>query len=180
MSKISIDKRIELRTGALDERKAEYAELWDSWKVVESKAQPIAALAGIFLAGVFGYLSQLSSSATKGERYLLLAIAALLIGCVISGLLAIWVSDVSSPYISSEGVEEVNDQLREAANDAELDERHERMIQSAIRRWSFACTNVRESLAKKRRLLTVCLSLLCCAGGLSLPLVFWTLFQRTV
>ena len=42
---IDVQTRIDLRRESLAELKAEYAELWDSWKVVESKAQPIAALA---------------------------------------------------------------------------------------------------------------------------------------
>jgi hypothetical protein len=179
MNNLSIQKRIELRIVALDERKAEYSELWDSWKVVESKAQPIAAVAGIFLAGVFGYLVQLPITASKWERGILLLIATLLVGCVVTGLMAIWVSSVSSPYISSEDVDEVDDQLREAANDGELDERHERMIQSATNRWKLACGKIRTALERKKNLLSACLTFLCFAGGATLPLVYWTLFQRT-
>lgn len=178
MTNINVDARIEMRAHALEVLKSEHAELWDSWKVVESKAQPIAALAGVFLAGVFAYLGQLPASASSTERFMLLLIAALLVVSAILALAAIWITDVKSPYLSSQGIDEVDDMLREATNAADLDDRHERMIQSAVFRWTAACENIRKGLQRKRDLFSGCLLALSCAGAACLPLAAWMLFGR--
>lgn len=175
---IDMNTRIEMREMALRELQAEHAELWESWKVVESKAQPIAALAGVFLAGVFTYLGQLPPAATKCERWMLLAIAALLVGCAISALSAIWVKSVALPYLSSEGVKEVDDLLREVTDADEMAKRRERMIMAAIDRWTNACARIREGLKRKQDLLTACLVMLCASAAAAVPLTYFTLFAR--
>jgi hypothetical protein len=178
MSPIDVDTRLALRQTALTEIQAEHADLWDAWKVVESKAQPIAALAGVFLAGVFTYLGQLPANATPLEHYFLLAISVLLVTCAVCALRAIWVADVRSPYLSSVDVDEVGDMLRTSSDASDLANRHERMIQAAVTRWTLACTSLRLELQRKQRLLRWCLGLLGTASVLSVPLVFWTLFER--
>lgn len=174
---IDVKTRIELRQKALDDIKAEYAELWDSWKVVESKAQPIAALAGVFLAGAFAYVGQLKG-ASEAEQVTLVAIVALLIAGAVFALSAIWITDVTSPYLSSEGVDEIDDMLHVSADEAELQLRRERMIQAAISRWTNACSKTRAALDRKRWLLNKCLFALCCAGGFCVPLVLLMMYGR--
>lgn len=178
MNVIDVKTRIELRQQALADLKAEYAELWDSWKVVESKAQPIAALAGVFLAGAFAYVGQLKG-AGEAEQATLIAIVGLLIGGTVAALSAIWITDVTSPYLSSEGVDETDDMLRESANEAELQLRHERMIQAAIGRWTSACNETRAALDRKRWLLNKCLFALCSAGAFCVPLILLMMYGRT-
>jgi hypothetical protein len=180
MPPIDAPIRLALRQTALTEVQAEHADLWDAWKVVESKAQPIAALAGVFLAGVFTYLGQLPANATAAEHCLLLAISVLLVACAVCALAAIWVANVRSPYLSSVGVDEVGDMLRASSDADDLSAREERMIQAAIARWMQACTSMRQGLLRKQRLLRLCLGFLGTASILSLPLVFWTLFERVV
>lgn len=180
MSTIDFNKRIEIRLYALSDVQTEHADLWDAWKVVESKAQPIAAVSGIFLAGVFAYLGQLPAGATLIERCLLLSIAVLLIASVILALRAIWVADVASPHTSGSGINEADDVIHASTTDIELDERQDRMLQAAYKRWARACADIRVGLQGKQRLLSGCIWLLCAAAVLSLPLVYWTLFERVI
>ena len=175
---IDVQTRIDLRRESLAELKAEYAELWDSWKVVESKAQPFAALAGVFLAGAFAYVGQLKGASTA-EHVILLTIVALLIAGIVFALSAIWITDVSSPYLSSEGIDEIDDLLGASADSAELQLRRERMIQAAIKRWTGACNETRSTLVNKRQLLNHCLLTLCSAAGFCVPLVLLMIYGRT-
>lgn len=178
MTSISTRTRIELRQQALADLKAEYAELWDSWKVVESKAQPIAGLAGVFLAGVFAYVSQLKG-ASREEEVTLIVIAGLLIACAIFALSAIWVTSVASPYLSSEGIDEIDDMLLASADCDELQQRQERMVQAATQRWTAACSEMRTALDRKRWRLNKCVMALCCAAGFCVPLVLLMMYGRT-
>lgn len=180
MPPIDANTRLALRQTALAEVQAEHADLWDAWKVVESKAQPIAALAGVFLAGVFTYLVQLPANATDLEHYVLLAISVLLVACAVCALSAIWVANVRSPYLSSVGVDEVGDMLRASRDADDLTDRQERMIEAGIARWTQACGGMRQELLRKQRLLRWCLAFLGAASIMSLPLVFWTLFERVI
>lgn len=175
---ISFQTRIVMRRLALDDLKAEHAELWDSWKVVEAKAQPIAALAGVFLAGIFAYLTQLPKAASDLERVLLLCIAVTLVFSALCALQAIWVVEVNSPYLSSEHINEIDDLLRVSGDENELDARHERLLQAATDRWSNACAAMRLSLRTKQNWLTACLWLLCTAASACLPLAVFAVFAR--
>ena len=177
----SLDRRIEVRRLALDEVKAEFGDLWDSWKVVESKAQPIAALAGVFLGGVFAYLSQLPVNATPEERRLLLAIAVLLAVCALMSLIAIWVRSVSSPFaIASTGQDDAADILAIVQTDEELAERQERLLADAVKRWVTACKRMNRELSQKQWLLRGSIGALIAAVILAMPLVYFTLFERVI
>lgn len=177
---ISFETRIVMRKHALDELKAEHAELWDSWKVVEAKAQPIAALAGVFLAGIFAYLTQLPKASSDLERLLLLFIAVTLVFSALCALQAIWVVEVNSPYLSSEDINEIDDLIRVSSDEAELFARHERLIQAATTRWTGACAALRLALLTKQRWLTACLWFLCVAASACLPLAVFAVFARTM
>lgn len=176
---ISIDRRLDMRRLALSDVQAEYADLWDAWKVVETKAQPIVALAGVFLAGVFAYLTQLPGNATRGEHIWVMVVAIALVGSALFALSAIWVKDVGSPFLmSTENINEPHDVLKVSSNDAEVDERHEALLHAAATRWSIACRNVRRGLKVKQCRLQISLWLLCAAGLASLILVSLALFAR--
>lgn len=176
---VDVNIRMALRRQTLADLKAEYAELWDSWKVVESKAQPIAAIAGAFLAGAFAYVGQLKG-ASIAEQIVLLVVVGLLIVCAVSALCAIWITDVASPYLSSEGVDEVEDMLQISADVEELRLRRERMMLAAISRWASACDGLRTALGRKRSLLNRCLGTLSVAGCLCVPLVLLMMYGRAV
>ena len=106
------ETRIEIRRFQLETAMREYNELWDAWKLVESKAQPLFAMAGVFLAGVFTYASSsAASSASWLVKALLMLLAVTLVVAIFQALRAVWVVDVSSPHLGSDAQAIVNDIL---------------------------------------------------------------------
>lgn len=101
------EARIELRRFELDAATREYADLWAAWKVLESKAQPLSATAGVSLAGVFAYAAQ-GAKGGPWERGLLVLLAVVLVGCVVQALRAIWVVTVESPHLGLGAADQVD------------------------------------------------------------------------
>lgn len=172
------DARIELRRFGLEAARIEHGELWDAWKVVEAKAQPTAAIAGVFLAGVFSYLAQLPAAATGYERLLLVVIVILLVGSIIEGLRAIWIVDVASPHIGAMGVEEIDAIIELTQPPDRLEARQENLMRDTTQLWLIASRDVRTALTRKGKLLKRSLLLLSWAAFVTMPLAVLTVATR--
>ncbi|WP_458232258.1 hypothetical protein [Roseateles sp. P5_E8] len=170
--------RVELRRLELDAAVKEHAELWDAWKVIESKAQPVSTTAGVFLAGVFAYASQQSSNGTILEKSLLVLLAIVLLASVVEALRTIWVVTVSSPHLGLKTKEEVDLILARTQPPDSLEARYEGLLSDTAGRWLAACEEVRASLGRKSGLLIRSLRWLAAAAAITAVLIPVTLFCR--
>ena len=73
----------------LDSLRAEYRELSETWRHIESKAQGAVTILGIFLAGVFAFIRLLPEDATPVEKWFLVAALALLAFSIVCAVLAL-------------------------------------------------------------------------------------------
>lgn len=100
MDKIQ-DKKLELLEGVLDSFKEEYRELSEVWKVLDSKAQGVIAIDGIFLAAIFAFIRTISAP-TFFEK---IGISAALVTFAVSILYAVsalWIKTVSAAPLGSD------------------------------------------------------------------------------
>lgn len=173
------ETRIEFRRFELDSAMREYNELWDAWKVVEAKAQPLSTIAAVFLAGVFTYASQTSAHVSMCEKVLLWLLALSLVTSTIQALRSIWVVDVDSPHLGSDAKVEIDTLL--SPNRGPLDNlhtRYENLLSDTSRRWFEACDDIRPKLVQKVHLLKRSLQCLALSAILTLVLIGTSLVGR--
>ena len=89
----SSDVNTELLIAALDAFKQEYDRLAKTWEQLDLKAQGTVAIAGIFLGGIFAFITNLRPSETTSKVALILAIVSLVLSVLFS-LLALRVREV--------------------------------------------------------------------------------------
>jgi hypothetical protein len=81
----------------LDGYVAQYGELIDAWKLLDTKAQIATATAGIFLAGAFAVLRGPMPQLETLEKAFLVAALVALIACVVCGIRALELRKISNP-----------------------------------------------------------------------------------
>ncbi|RYH29268.1 MAG: hypothetical protein EON54_22650 [Alcaligenaceae bacterium] len=173
------ETRVEFRRFEHDAAVREYSELWDAWKVVEAKAQPLSTIAAVFLAGVFAFASQTSLTANLAVRALLVLLALLLVAAIMQALRSIWVVDVQSPHMGMATKEEVDALMAPDRGPTDsLHIRYENALSDTSRRWLEACDDIRPKLAKKVRLLTCSFKCLAAAAVVTLFLIATTLYCK--
>jgi hypothetical protein len=172
------ESRVDLRRFELDAAMREHAELWDSWKVIEAKAQPVSTTAGVFLAGVFAYASQQTQLSSEAERILLVLLALLLLVSIVQALRSIWVVDVESPHLGLDAKKEVDRILQVTQPPDSLEVRHENLLADTSKRWLETCERIRSKLETKSRLLKRSLQCLALSAIVTLVLVPVTLYCR--
>lgn len=96
------DSRQTLLTDALAQYRAEYALLVDRWKVLETKAQGTAAIAGIFVAGVFAITRDLDGSTPFYEVWLLAGVTLLLTTAILFAVRALFIRNLTDPPAGSQ------------------------------------------------------------------------------
>lgn len=129
----------------------EYQDLWDSWKLVEAKAQPLSAICSAFLAGVLAYGQIAEESPTCIERALLLVIGLALFYSICRFLLAIRVVSVQSPYLGNELLTELNALGNTGEASIPLETRYEASLIDWTQRFINSCESLRPLLAAKHR-----------------------------
>src|SRR5229473_5784880 len=101
----------DLRRLALETYREEYRDLSEAWRNLDTKAQGLGAIAGIFLAAVFGWTRELPSSFGRCERLQIVASLLLLVSAIIAAVLALLVRRVTAPPLGDETAEMVSDIL---------------------------------------------------------------------
>jgi hypothetical protein len=93
--------RQSLRNATLEAYLAEYKELSETWRSLETKAQGNIAVAGIFIAGSLAYLEKLNPQLrTNEEVFLLIAIGCLIISVILS-ILVLKTQTITPPPLGS-------------------------------------------------------------------------------
>ncbi|HEU4560910.1 MAG TPA: hypothetical protein VFS20_23870 [Longimicrobium sp.] len=96
------DPRQTLLADALGQYRAEYTLLADRWKVLETKAQGTAAIAGIFVAGVFAITRDLDQSTPFYEVWLLVGVTLLLTTAILFAVRALFIRNLVDPPTGSQ------------------------------------------------------------------------------
>jgi len=94
------EKKAELRDKALQASYDEYKEQVAAWRNLDTKAQGNVTVAGIFIAGIFTYLSKFTLAGLAEAGFLLLALLSL-VGCVLLSLFVLRVRDVPPHYLGA-------------------------------------------------------------------------------
>jgi hypothetical protein len=126
---------------ALETYHDEYRDLSDTWRNLDTKAQGLGALAGIFVAAVFAWSRQLPEGLTSLERLVLAASVVLLILSIVAAVLALLVRRVPAPPLGEETADMIRDILQEE-KPSELLERVTRFYNDQIRVWHATNCNV--------------------------------------
>jgi hypothetical protein len=163
------DREAKLLEQALGAAKQEHEELSDQFNALDSKAQGAMTIAGIFVAGMLGFINSLTDTAPFGQRVLLTAATALLALCVTAALLVVAVREVTAP--PGGGLLQLVEDLLRSNNAAEPD-RLRNFARDHIRMWAAANKSIRDVNASKAKRLIfaqwLLLAAVVCAGLVTL------------
>lgn len=147
---------------------AEYEQLLDRWKSLETKAQGTVAIAGIFLGGIFTFIRDLRADSPAIERWLLIGVALLLTTGILASVLALRVREVEYPVRASDLDELARDMI--GLSIAEIEERTPRIYGERFGAWSGVTESVRTTVEEKARRLRLAQNCLLAATFLMLGL----------
>lgn len=135
----------------LESYRAEYAELSDVWRTLDTKAQGATAIAGIFLAAAFSFAKDAAGRITPLQSGLLALAIGSLLASITLAILALRVRVVSLPPIGEQLEELVNDVL--GADEVELPDRLPALVRDESKLWKAACRDVAAHNGSKAALL---------------------------
>jgi hypothetical protein len=96
---------------ALETYREEYRDLSETWKHLDTKAQGIGAIGGVFLAASFAWARDGAMSLGDYSRPLLVAGILVLVATMVVAILALLVRRVAAPPLGDETAEMVRDIL---------------------------------------------------------------------
>jgi hypothetical protein len=174
------DREAKLLEQALGASKQEHEELSDQFNALDSKAQGAMTTAGIFIAGMLGFINTLTDTATMAQRVLLTAAAVLLAFCVTAALMVVAVREVTAPP-GGTLLKLVDDLLR--TDIAAEPDRLRNFARDHIRMWGAANQSIRAVNASKAQRLIVAqwflLIAVVCAGLVTL-MKTWSVHNGSV
>lgn len=173
----SAPTRQQLLESVLKACENEYKDLVDTWRVLESKAQALSSVAGIFIAATFAFARELQTSAPTSFRVALMAAVALLLLATAAGVAVLFVSSVKTPVTSAE-LGRMIDEVLPLMRDGEELERYGNLLRDQARVWYQAIESLKAANARKSRFLLVGQSLLLGAAGLVSGLVIGMVWSR--
>ena len=132
---------------ALAAYREEYRDLLETWRSVETKAQGLGAIAGIFLAAVFAWAREVPANFGTFERVLLVASIFLLVASIVAAVLALHVRKVAAPP-HQETAEMISDILKKQKPD-ELPARVAAFYNDQITEWKEANSDIHEHIQRK-------------------------------
>lgn len=172
-----ITERLNLLNFSLNEIHKEYSELWDAWKIIEAKCQPIAAVSGFYLAGIFAYINNTIHNKNFYISIILLLISILLFLCIVSSLLAISIYRVKTPFLNHQSGHVFKDLAFSKSNELDFVENQLNMLGDYIDDYREACNDIRYHLDVKRTLLNVAIILIFAIAFSSVILIGLVLFK---
>lgn len=123
-----------LRRAVLVAYREEYKELSDTWRGLETKAQGSIAIAGIFIAGAFAYIRDITPNSHPYEKLFLIIIVLCLVTSVVLSILALKIRTVAAPPMG-EYIDQMVRDILNLNNDDELAERIVRFDNDQITTW---------------------------------------------
>jgi len=140
----------ELMRCALESYREEYQELSDRWRNLDAKAQGVGAIAGVFLAAAFAWARDVPVGFGCCERLLLAVGVLLLVGVVLSAVLALRLRSVSGVPTGLEIAKMVED-IRGVIVTSEAEQRILAFCQDQTRLWKQANDDMRLMMPAKAR-----------------------------
>lgn len=143
----SAEIKRELVQFAYDRSEHEHDELSEAWKLLDTKAQATAGIAGVFVAAAFAFVRNTSLQLNISEKWLLSLALVFLAASIFSAVLAMLVRSVPMPLSGADTAKSVRDILRQPEN--ELAERQVNLIADTVTQWAGVNDKVAESVAIK-------------------------------
>lgn len=155
----------------------EYKDLVDAWRLLETKAQALSSVAGIFIAAAFAFARDLAGGTGKPLKFvLILAVGALLL-TIGYGVVALFVRAVQSP-LGGAGKLALTDDLLTVRTSSEFPERYRNFLRDQIRVWERALESFRDANFQKARCLVAGQCTLLVAAFLVSMLVCVSIWSR--
>lgn len=148
----------------LESYQAEYRELADNWRTLDTKAQGVTGISGLFLAAAFAFVRDGAGQLWCLEKVALVLAIVALVGAVAVAVFALRVRVVSLPPIGEQFAELVNDVLK--ADGAELAERLPALVNDQSEEWRKTNIEIASHNSQKAGLLRWAVSLLLAAAVL--------------
>lgn len=133
---------------ALESYREEYRDLSETWRSLDTKAQGLGAIAGIFLAALFAWARELPVTLGRCEHWLVVGSILLLVGTILAVVLALRVRRVAAPPLGEETAQMVTDILRKQSAD-ELGERLAAFYHDQITAWKDTNRDMRQHADSK-------------------------------
>lgn len=168
--------RIQLAVAALDAFRAEYQRLSSTWEQLDVKAQGTAATAGVFLGGMFLFVTQNQPTSAASRVLLGSAVVALMIGMFCS-LLAAMIREASDGP-SGSMVKQLTEDLLQIEEDDELQTRIPDFFSEQSALWDSATQEVSRINTIKAKWLTGAQVALTIAIGLVAILTLSAMIER--
>lgn len=141
--------RSRLFVASLEAYQREHQELSTLWNSLDTKAQGIAGIAGIFLAGAFGFARDLTTLPRAAQGFLLLTVVAL-ITSVILALFALKLRIVAAPP-SGEQIHDMAVALADPRDPLDLSATLVAFYADTSRLWTTAISDLKTEVASKGR-----------------------------
>lgn len=133
----------------LDSAARENADLWDSWRIVESKIQTILTIGGVYVAAAFAYVTQAKTCSLFESACL--ATAILSIGWSIwKALSASRIVSVDSPHLGAENFRQIDTMVRSTNPPESLRLRMEQWTREMAEHWSEVNEGTLQKLKSKQ------------------------------
>jgi ABC-type amino acid transport system permease subunit len=155
---------------------AEYKDLSETWKLLDSKAQANTAIAGIFLAAAFTFVRNANPPLTSGLKWFLLLTVVALVASIVLALLAMLVRTVPSLPPSEQAASMVTEILE--MPETELDDRYDGLVSDTVNAWLPVNGELQAANSKKASWLAASQWSLMVAGALIACITLVALFGQ--
>lgn len=151
MSDKKADPATSLLRSSVDSFTIEYEELSQNWRHIDNKAQSNITISGIFIAAIFAFIKDLSSSFELWQKIVLVADMLALIASVSFSLVALLVRKVQAAPLGEVYSQIVTDLLN--VDDFDSDENQRCFINDMIKIWHKTNRETYDVYSKKARYL---------------------------
>ena len=134
---------------AIERSEHEHAELSDSWKLLDTKAQATTATAGVFVAASFAFIRNSQLHLETLERvFLALTIVALVVA-IIEAIRSMRIRVVEMPPTGAETLEEIKKIFVKHTLPESLEERYCGLLNDTLEQWVTVNNQIRNELQVK-------------------------------
>ncbi len=127
----------------------EASRLTALWRDLDSKAQGVVAIGGIFIAATFAYVRDVPASFSLLARFALAVALALLVAAVICAILAARVRQVVSGVSGKSLFQMTSETIQAASRDGDMDARELNLLRDQCRLWQATTDSLTTRCGKK-------------------------------
>lgn len=111
----SLTERDKLERALLKQYEDCWKEIWETWKLVEVKAQGVLTVSGFYLAAIVAFLTK-GSLDTGADRMLIFLVASSIVAVIMFGVKTLLVTETLQPPHSDGGPIYLRERLQQADN----------------------------------------------------------------